>query len=501
MLRAVMAVLALGVASGIPAERSGEMVEPLRVCMLSGAEEYESDRTLEAFKAYLEANFPAKATLRVAKGVSDLPGIEAVNDADVVLVFTRRLTLPDDQMKYIKKYVNAKKPIVVVRTASHAFQNWLEFDKEVLGGNYQGHYSNEKSQRSQTVEGAKGHPVLKGVGMVASRGSLYKTSPVADDVTVLMTSSSPEATEPAAWVRERDGQRVFYTSFGAQGDFENATFQRMLANALFWAGGREVPELVFPDSLATRAKPEGTLAFTERQRVEDPAASGNWRERLVVREVPISEVGVVVCDMWDLHWCRGATARCDGVAARMNRLLEELRAKGVQIVHAPSDTMDFYAGTPQRLRAQVAKRVAPPPAQARPEEPKLPIDDSDGGCDTDDSMYMAWTRQNPRIQIGAYDAVSDNGDEIYGLFREMGIKYVLVMGVHTNMCILNRSFAIKEMTRRGMNCVLVRDLTDTMYDPKDAPFVPHDKGTELVVQHIEKYWCPSTTSEELLKVR
>ncbi len=472
--------------------------KPLRVCMLSGAEEYESDRTLAAFKDYLEANYPAKATVRMAKGVSDLPGIEAVDDADVVLIFTRRLTLPDDQMKYIKKYVNAKKPIVGVRTASHAFQNWLEFDKLVLGGNYQGHYGNEKSQRSKTVEAGKGHPILKGVGMVASRGSLYKTAPVADDVKVLMTSTSPEATEPAAWVRERDGRRVFYTSFGAQGDFENATFKRMLANALFWAAGREVPELVFPDSLATRPKPEGTLSLNLRKRVPSATIEGKWNESFEKVNVPISQVGVVVCDMWDLHWCRGASARCDGVAARMNRVLEELRARGVQIVHAPSETMDFYAGTPQRLRAQVAPQAVRPPALKRPEEPKLPIDDSDGGCDTDDQMYIAWTRQNPRIQIGTHDAISDNGDEVYNLFRSMSIKYVLVMGVHTNMCILNRSFAIKEMTRRGMNCVLVRDLTDTMYDPKDAPYVPHERGTDLVVEHIEKYWCPSVTSGELV---
>jgi hypothetical protein len=62
------------------------------------------------------------------------------------------------------------------------------------------------------------------------------------------------------------------------------------------------------------------------------------------------------------------------------------------------------------------------------------------------------------------------------------------------MCILNRSFAIKQMTKWGIHCVLVRDLTDAMYDPKDLPFVTHDRGTELVVEHIEKYWCPSVLS-------
>jgi hypothetical protein len=73
------------------------------------------------------------------------------------------------------------------------------------------------------------------------------------------------------------------------------------------------------------------------------------------------------------------------------------------------------------------------------------------------------------------------------------------MGVHTNMCVLNRSFAIGPMVRRGVDVALVRDLTDTMYNPKAPPHVPHDEGTNLVVEHIEKYWCPSMTSQELPK--
>ncbi len=182
----------------------------------------------------------------------------------------------------------------------------------------------------------------------------------------------------------------------------------------------------------------------------------------------------------------------------MNPVLAALRAKGVQIVHAPSECMDFYAGSPQRLRAQLAPKSAPPAPADLPTEPSLPIDDSDGGCDTDDTMYLAWTRQTPRLDIGPLDAISDNGDEVYNLFQQLGVKYVFMMGVHANMCVLNRTFAIRSMSRRGMKCVLVRDLTDTMYDPRDRPFVPHDEGTELVVQHIEAYLAPSITSDSLL---
>jgi len=67
------------------------------------------------------------------------------------------------------------------------------------------------------------------------------------------------------------------------------------------------------------------------------------------------------------------------------------------------------------------------------------------------------------------------------------------------MCILNRSFAIRQMTKWGVRCILIRDLTDAMYDPKDAPHVPHDEGTGLVIQHIEQHWAPTMLSADLLK--
>ena len=68
----------------------------------------------------------------------------------------------------------------------------------------------------------------------------------------------------------------------------------------------------------------------------------------------------------------------------------------------------------------------------------------------------------------------------------------------TDMCILNRTFAIKQMTKWGVKCILIRDLTDSMYDPDDAPHVTHQRGTEMVIEHIEKYWAPTITSPELL---
>ena len=242
----------------------------------------------------------------------------------------------------------------------------------------------------------------------------------------------------------------------------------------------------------------GTLRLRLRTRVEAFKGSGRWEEVYFERDFGVRETALVICDMWDKHWCRGATERCEVLARNMAPLVERARARGIQIIHAPSDTMEFYKDYPQRRRILELPRAEAPPGLGL-SDPPLPIDDSDGGCDTPgDSVYKAWTRQNAAIPIADDDVISDSGGEIYSLLRQQGIKNLLVMGVHTNMCILNRSFAIKQMTNWGIACVLVRDLTDTMYDPHDRPYVPHEQGTALVVEYIEKYWCPSTRSQDLL---
>jgi nicotinamidase-related amidase len=248
--------------------------------------------------------------------------------------------------------------------------------------------------------------------------------------------------------------------------------------------------------LALSALPAADLRLNLRTRVEAFKGSGQWEEVRIERSLPIPKTGILICDMWDNHWCKGAAQRVNVLAQKMAPLIDEARERGVQIIHSPSDVMAFYADSPWRQRILKIPRVQPPP-NLDLDDPPLPIDDSDGGCDTDDKFYKAWTRQHPAIRIAGDDVISDQGIEVYSLLKEKGIENVLVMGVHTNMCVLKRTFAIRQMTRWGIRTVLVRDLTDAMYDPKDRPFVSHDRGTELVVEHIEKYWCPSVLSEDV----
>ncbi len=258
-------------------------------------------------------------------------------------------------------------------------------------------------------------------------------------------------------------------------------------------------------SLLARPEPDKRPATTEwklplRTRVETFKGSGEFDEVSVTRSFNPKESAIILCDVWDKHWCDNASKRCGELAKKMIPVLAAARKRGIIVIHAPSECMDFYKDTPQRKYMAELKKVAPPKPRDLP-DPPLPVDASDGGCDdaAPGKEHRAWKQENPAIPIEENDFISDNGAEIYSLLQQRGVKNLFVMGVHTNMCVLNRTFAIKQMTKWGVHCILVRDLTDAMCSPKNKPFVSHEEGTELIIQHIEKYWCPTVLSADMLK--
>jgi len=250
---------------------------------------------------------------------------------------------------------------------------------------------------------------------------------------------------------------------------------------------------------------ESMLDLPARSRTATPNADGTFAASETTLHWDPKKTALVVCDMWDKHWCAGATKRVGEMAPRMNEVVVAARKKGVLIIHCPSDTMAYYKDTPQRKLAQDAPKIEPKVPLERwrkidpQKEGKLPIDDSDGGCDCEPQCknYRAWTKQHDAIKIEEGDAITDSA-EAYYLMQQRGIDNLIVMGVHTNMCVLGRPFSIRQMVAEGKNVVLVRDMTDTMYNPRMPPKVNHFEGTELVIQHVEKYWCPTTTSVALI---
>jgi nicotinamidase-related amidase len=270
-----------------------------------------------------------------------------------------------------------------------------------------------------------------------------------------------------------------------------------------WAARQDKDEPV-----GNRPKLAGTLSVLLRQRHEEPAGSGKFKMSEAVARWKVSETAIIICDMWDDHYCKLAAQRVGVMVPKMNEVTSAARGHGVMIIHAPSGTLDLYAGTPHRLRMQQAKPAKAPVEIAKwchldpKKEPPLPVDTSKQSCD-DPVVGLAvrrFTRQHPGLDIIGYDGVSDSGQEIYNFLVQEGIENVVLMGVHTNMCVLGRPFGIRQMVGLGKNVVLARDLTDAMYDPRQPPYVSHTRGTELVIEHIEKYWCPSILGKDLMKV-
>lgn len=233
-----------------------------------------------------------------------------------------------------------------------------------------------------------------------------------------------------------------------------------------------------------------------------------------------TETCVIVCDMWDAHHCLNAVRRATEMAPRMDAFLKAARAKGALIIHAPSSCMEAYKDHSGRKLAMSAPAASNVPSDISqwcrhiPAEDggAYPIDQSDSEDDDPEehrkwheeltaqgrNPKMPWLKQMDQLTIADGDAISDSGVEIWNLQEARGIKNVILVGVHTNMCVLGRPFGLRQMSKNGRNTVLVRDLTDTMYNPKQRPFVSHFRGTELIIEHIEKFVCPTITSVDLL---
>jgi nicotinamidase-related amidase len=258
------------------------------------------------------------------------------------------------------------------------------------------------------------------------------------------------------------------------------------------------PEPSFEVTLRSRAAAPGQPAVPPVEKKE------TW---------PAAMTAIIVCDMWDHHWCKSAEARVGELAGPMNAMLKAARAKGAFIIHAPSTCTDFYKDAPQRKLAKAAKFTKTPLPLADTErwgtmwnwpdskrEGVLPIDDSDMGCDCKGKkceIKPPWTRQNAAIEIADGDAITDDGQETWNLLGERKIEHVVLCGVHLNMCVLGRPFAIRQMVRMGKQVALIRDMTDTMYNPERPPGGTHFTGNERMVEHVERYWCPSFLSSDI----
>jgi putative heme-binding domain-containing protein len=236
-------------------------VKAPRVAFIIGENEYHTWETLPEFATQeLEPRGLTCSFVMASPREHDnvFTNFAEIKDADLLFISVRRRTPPKEMMALIRAHLKAGKPLIGIRTASHAFgadppddlhEGWRTFDRDILGASYQDHYNNVGSNAPATVvkmlREAQPHPVLNAMptGELRLTSHLYKYRDLAATVTTLMSGHVDGRTEiePVAWVNTDQDRRVFYTSLGSPDDFKQPFFRKLLLNAVLWSLGQPVP--------------------------------------------------------------------------------------------------------------------------------------------------------------------------------------------------------------------------------------------------------------------
>jgi hypothetical protein len=236
----------------------------------------------------------------------DIPGLEQLERADLLILFTRLLTLPAEQRAHLHAYLDSGKPLIALRTANHGFLEFdyrldgerVRFGDDVLGGSFRGHHGrwHQDSTRGSVIPEHADHPVLIGVEDVWGPSDVYRTYPEGESLPAGCTPllmgqplTGRQPTDgpnhdliplPVAWVKTWTGAsgrpaRVFHSTMGSARDFESAGLRRLVINATYWGLGLEE---------AIRADSSVEIVGDYR-----PLASGFAYEKLGVRPRPVQE--------------------------------------------------------------------------------------------------------------------------------------------------------------------------------------------------------------------
>lgn len=214
---------------------------------------YEAHVSIPAFAQTLSDSKLYSTTVLKSEGqrtASSFPNFELIKDADLVVLFARRLALPAAQMDLLKNYLNNGGNLVGIRTANHGFTllkgekpaegyvEWPAFVPEVLGCENRGYGPATAKTAVRVKEEQLNHELLNGIAVPQwqSDGNLYLVAPLVDQqANLILEGTSDQKTEPIAWTRQYGNSRVFYTSLGYPTDFKNPHFIKLLENAMAWA--------------------------------------------------------------------------------------------------------------------------------------------------------------------------------------------------------------------------------------------------------------------------
>ncbi len=258
------------------------------IVFVTGDEEYRSEEGMPMLASILSERFGFECTVLFAtdpatgdvdpENQTNIPGLEALDDADLMVLFTRFRELPDDDMQHIVDYTNSGKPIIGLRTATHPFYykrnpesalaryDWRSeadgmeggYGRQFFGETWVNHHGDHGTESTRgLINGLEaGNPIVNGAEDIWGPTDVYGIRDLPADARIVVYGQSLSGMEPdsppnndksvmpIAWTREFDGRRVFFTTMGASVDLESEGLRRLLVNATFWALGMEdqIPE-------------------------------------------------------------------------------------------------------------------------------------------------------------------------------------------------------------------------------------------------------------------
>lgn len=258
----VMFACVLGGLGVPPPAHPAETGRP-HVVFVTGDDEYRSEITMPMIASILEAKHGMRTTVLYAKPTpqtkTNIEGLEALKTADLAVFFLRFRALPDDQLKIILQYTRSGKPLVGLRTTTHAFlypeghkhENLNDgFGIDVFGQKWITHHGHQSSTDVSIVPTQSEHPILRGIERSFHGSSwLYVVAPLRGDCVPLLMGRTvnprngiDHGPQPVAWTKTYQGARVFFTTLGHPEDFALPSARRLLINGIYWALGKEVPQ-------------------------------------------------------------------------------------------------------------------------------------------------------------------------------------------------------------------------------------------------------------------
>jgi type 1 glutamine amidotransferase len=281
----VFAALGLAAASS-PSLLAETRDEPRRphIVFVTGDCEYRSEISMPMIAKILESKHGMKCSVcyateektgeRKPKHLGNIQGLEALKTADLAVFFLRFRQLPESQLQAILDYVNSGRPVVGLRTSTHAFRypsgsfaKWNDgFGQEVFGQRWITHHGHDSSTKVYVA--VKDHPITRGIAPeFHCRSWLYQVMPLQGDCQPLLIGAAVKGDKPVkeifgtpnpvAWTKTRNGARVFFTTLGHPMDFENESARRLLVNGIYWALSKDIP-------------PEGTNVEIEGRYIAPP---------------------------------------------------------------------------------------------------------------------------------------------------------------------------------------------------------------------------------------